>query len=294
MDYIIHLLILICIYLILAQSFNVIFGLGGLFNLAHVAVYAIGAYTTALFSTEAEGTVWGSFWFCLVASGLLGGFLALLIGEISMRLSTDYFAVGSIAFSAVVGALLINWKSLTRGVLGIPGIPRPDIFGVDFSKIDNFLYLAAAIALISWIVLYLIFRSSFARSLRAQAEFEYAAMALARNTKKIRIVSFFVASCFGGVAGSLFAYYLNYIDPTSFALSEMVFVLTIVVVARPGSFWGVLASTVFLVALLPEGLRFVAIDSSILGPMRQMLHAIILFVVVYLNRRVLFPAQRAI
>jgi len=290
MDYIIHLLILICIYLILAQSFNLIFGLGGLFNLAHVAVYAIGAYTTAILATEYNF----GFYACLIFSALLAGLLALMIGEISLRLSHDYFAIGSLAFSAVVSALLINWKSLTRGVLGIPGIPRPELFNLDFNNIRNFLWLAALVALFSQAALYVIFRSSYARSLRAQAEFELAALALNRDTRLIKVFSFFIASCFAGVAGSLFAYYLNYIDPSSFSLGEMVSILTIVVVGRPGSFAGVMISTLILTAVLPEGLRFMKIDASILGPMRQMLHAVILFIVVYWNRARLFPVERVV
>lgn len=118
-DYAVHLYILIGIYLILSQSLNLNFGLGQLFNLAHVAAYAIGAYTTALLSTELG---FGLFR-CLVASMLFSALLAILLGAIALKLSQDYFAIGTIAFSAIITALLINWKSLTRGVLGIPGIP---------------------------------------------------------------------------------------------------------------------------------------------------------------------------
>jgi len=290
MDYFIHLVILVCIYLVLAQSFNLIFGLGGLFNLAHVAVYAIGAYATALLSTKLEL----GFWPCLIASMLMSGLFAFIIGEIALRLAQDYFAIGSLAFSAVVTALLINWKDLTNGVLGIPGIPRPELGGYDFNNIENFLWLALAVSAASQVVLYVVFKSSYGRSLRAQAESEVSAQALARDVRLIKVFAFFIGSCFAGVAGCLFAYYLNYIDPSSFSLAEMVFVLTIVVVASPGSFRGVLLSSLFLAAILPEGLRFIEIDASILGPMRQMLHAIILFIVVFVNRARLFPVQRGV
>ena len=86
---------------------------------------------------------------------------------------------------------------------------------------------------------------------------------------------------------------MSYIDPSSFAINEMVFVLTIVVVGRPGSFWGVTLSTLFFV-LFPEALRFLDIPSEILGPTRQMLYASILFIVVFWNRRILFPQKREI
>lgn len=271
------------------RVFNLPFGLGHLFNLAHVASYAIGAYSTALLSTELEMGVFA----CMLTSFLLSGLFSLLVGGISVRLSQDYFAVGTLAFASLVSALLINWKSLTRGVLGITGIPRPEFFGFDLYDNANFLILSGSLAILTNIFFYILFKSSFARVLRSQAEAEHATLSLARNTGQIRNLSFFVASCFAGVAGSLFAYYLNYIDPSSFTLTEMVFVLTIVVVGKPGSFWGCIIATFFLV-LLPEPLRFIDISPGILGPMRQALYAIILFVMVYINREKIFPVKRSI
>ena len=289
MEYLIHLAITIGIYMILAQSLNLCFGLGRLFNLAHIAAYAIGAYTTALLSTE-----WNLGFFSTVpASIILGGGSAFLIGAISLKLTDEYFAIGTLAFSFIVVALLVNWKSLTHGVLGIPGIPRPDIFGIDFYQNGNFLILTVALTMLSQLCLFVLFRNNVARALRAQAEYDHASLSLSKNTRAIRIMSFFVSSCFAGLAGSLFAYYINYIDPSSFSLAEMVFVLTIVVIGMPGSFWGVLAATLFLV-LLPEPLRFLEIPSHILGPMRQFLYALILYIMVSLNRHRLFPVQRMI
>jgi len=289
-EYALHLCVLLGIYLILAQSFNLVFGVGGLFNLAHVATYAIGAYTTALLSTELNVGVFQ----CLLASALLSGLLALIIGAISLRLATDYFAIGSLAFSAVVSALLINWRSLTRGVLGIPGIPRPEWGGIDFNGVQNFLYFVIVVTLLCLGAMWILFRSSFARSLKAAAQSDVAAQSLGRDVARLRIWAFFISSAFAGIAGGLFAYYLNYIDPSSFSLTEMVLVLTIVVVGRPGSFWGVAAATLLLVVLLPEGLRFLPLEPSVLGPLRQFLHALLLFIVVYMNRARLFPVERMV
>lgn len=288
-EYVSHLAILVGIYLILAQGLNITFGLGRLFNLAHVASFAVGAYTTALLSVEVGS---GFFW-CILTSMLLSGLLAVLLGGIALRLTQDYFAIGTLAFSSVVASLLVNWKSLTRGVLGIPGIPRPDIFGIDYYSNSNFLILVWVFAILTHAVFYTLHRGSFGRALRAQAEYNDAARALGRDTGLVRNMSFLVSSASAGLAGSFFAYYLNYIDPSSFSLSEMVFVLTIVVVGRPGSLWGVSFATVFLV-LLPEPLRFIEINSAYLGPTRQLLQAAILFAVVYVNRRSLFPPQREV
>jgi branched-chain amino acid transport system permease protein len=276
-------------YLILAQGLNLTFGLGRLFNLAHVASFAIGAYTTALLSVETGA----GFFKCVPASMLSSGLFAVLLGGISLRLTQDYFAIGTLAFSSVVSSLLINWKSLTRGVLGIPGIPRPEIMGIDFYDNKNFLLLIFAVAVITQLFFYLLHRGLFGRALRGQAEYEEALLAVGRDAGLVRNMSFLFSSASAGLAGSFFAYYLNYIDPSSFSLTEMVFVLTIVVVGRPGSLWGVSAATVFLV-LLPEPLRFIEINSAYLGPARQLLQALILFSVVYFNRRSLFPPQREV
>lgn len=289
MEYLIHLAILVGIYTILAQSLNLQFGVGQLFNLAHIASYAIGAYATALLSTE-SGL---GFVTCLLVSISVSGLFSLLIGVISLRLDQEYFAIGTLAFSSLITALLINWKELTRGVLGIPGIPRPELFGVMFFDNLDFLLLTMAIVLLSQVLFYLLFKSSLARVLMAQAESEHAALAIAHNTRLARNLCFFIGSCFAGLAGALFAYYINYIDPSSFSLLETVFVLSIVVVGRPGSFWGCLGATAFLV-LLPEPLRFIEISPAVLGPARQSLYAAIMILVVYLYRRRLFPVRRAI
>lgn len=288
-EYVVHLLILVSMYSILAQGLNVTFGLGRIFNLAHVASFAIGAYTTALLSVE-SGAV---FWQCLSASTLLSALFSVLLGGIALRLTQDYFAIGTLAFSSVVSSLLINWKSVTRGVLGIPGIPRPEFFGIDFYSNTNFLILIAVCAL-AWLGLFwIVHRGAFGRALRAQAEFDEAVRAVGCDTGLIRNMGFMISSASAGFAGSFFAYYLNYIDPSSFSLNEMIFVLTIVVVGRPGALWGVVGATFFLV-LLPEPLRFIPMDSAYLGPARQLLQAIILFSVVYLNRQTLFPPQREV
>lgn len=288
-EYVIHLAILVCMYLILAQGLNITFGLGRLFNLAHVASFALGAYTTALLSVEA-GT---GFFKCILASMLTSGLFAVLLGGISLRLTQDYFAIGTLAFSSVVSSLLINWKSVTRGVLGIPGIPRPEMFGIDFYDNTNFLVLICLVAVVVQVLCYMLHRSAFGRALRGQAEYDDALLAVGCDTGLVRNMGFLFSSATAGLAGSFFAYYLNYIDPSSFSLSEMIFVLTIVVIGKPGSLWGVTLGTAFLV-LLPEPLRFIDINSAYLGPARQLLQASILFLVVLLNRRTLFPPHREV
>ncbi|MBL7661749.1 branched-chain amino acid ABC transporter permease [bacterium] len=289
MEYYIHLGILCSIYLILAASYNISFGLARMLNLAHIAFWALGAYGTALLAVNYNlGPLP-----CMIVSMILPAILSLLVGAISLRLSGDYFAIGTLAFHSIVAALLINWKSLTRGVLGIPGIPRPELFGINFYENINFLYLALVFVFLSLTIVYFVFKSPLALTLRALGENESAALALGKNAKHARIICFVISSIFAGIAGSLYAYYINYIDPSSFSSSEMIFILSAVIIGKPGSFWGALFGVIFL-TLLPEPIRQFEIDSSILGPMRQLIYAAVLFMVVLLRRDSLFPKLRTV
>jgi len=289
MEYYIHLAILVGIYLILAQSLNLTFGLARIFNLAHMASYAIGAYVAAILTTRFDMGTYS----VLCSAFLAGGLFSALTAGISLRLSQDYFAIGSLAFASIVSALLINWRSLTQGVLGISGIPRPVIFGHELIDNREFLLLTWSITIASLAILYLLFKNSYGRMLRAQGENELAGQSIGIESTLVRWISFAVSSAFAGVAGALFAYYINYIDPSSFGLSDMIFVLMIVIIGKPGSFWGVTLGAVFLV-LLPEPLRFIDFSPGVLGPLRQLLYGMILFLLVAWNRERLFPPQREV
>jgi len=299
--YFIHIATVLCIYAILAQSLNVILGLGRALNLAHVASFALGAYSMALWASPTNS---GIVIPMLISIGVCGTF-SLILGWISLRLTSDYFAIGTLAFAALISALLINWRSFTNGVLGIPGIPRPTIFGYDTNNEVFFLILCAAVSLIIQILIWLVFRSGFARQLRAVGERPTSAAAMGIDRRAVLSAAFALSSCAAGIAGVLFAMLLSYIDPSSFMLAEMIVLFTMVVVGRPGSFWGCLGA-VLVVVLIPEALRFLKVPycldplpscfepiaSSVLGQVRQLLNALMLFAVVWLGRRQLFPKER--
>ena len=292
MGYVIHLVTQIGIFIILALSYAFVLGLARLFSMAHVSAYAIGAYTTALLSVKYQL----GFTECLLLSAFNSSLLAFAMAAISLKLSDEYFAIGTMAFSALVSALLVNMKSVTNGVLGIAGIPSPRFADISVSNPESFCVLVLFVCLITTLILRLVYDSPFVRSLKAQAESDIVALSMGRDTKRLRTMSLAIGSATAGVAGCLFAYFLKYIDPSSFSLTEMIFVLTIVIIGRPGSFHGAVLATVFLV-LLPESLRFIDFLQrypGILGPIRQLLYAIILFGVVFSLRNQLFPKRRSI
>jgi branched-chain amino acid transport system permease protein len=194
------------------------------------------------------------------------------------KLKGDYLALATMGFTFVVYAVAINWTDLTRGPLGLPGIPAPTIFGFSFSDISSFLILAVVIALISYLIIKKITLSPFGRVLEAVRDNELSAKILGKNTFKIKTVALGISAFFAGIAGSLYASYITYIDPSSFTLLEIMPVLAIVIIGGLGSLEGTIVSTIILI-LLPEPLRFIGFPSSIVGPIRQIIYALVLLLI---------------
>src|SRR3989338_3544382 len=137
MDYVLHLAILLSIFAMLSVSLNLVVGFTGLLSLAHAAFYGIGAYATAILMRSYE---WNFFPSVLVGIAV-AMFAALLIGLVLSKFDGDYYALASLGFGSIVYSLFLNWRSLTRGSLGLPGIPWPEIFGFSFSEREFFLVL---------------------------------------------------------------------------------------------------------------------------------------------------------
>lgn len=271
--YFIHLLILIGIYLILALSLQLSIGFTGLLNLGHIAFYGIGAYASALLVMAG----W-PFWFSFLSAGLIAMIFGFLLSLSSNRLKGDYLALATMGFSFVMYALFLNWTKLTRGPLGLPGIPRPEIFNIDFSENLSYFILVIIIALISYFIIKRITSSPFGKVLEAIRDDELAAQILGKNSLKMKSYALALSAFFAGIAGSLFAHYINYIDPSSFTLLQIIPILTIVIIGGLASLEGTIFATIIIV-LLPEPLRFIGFPSSIIGPARQILFALILLAI---------------
>jgi branched-chain amino acid transport system permease protein len=271
--YLIHLLILIGIYLILAISLQLSVGFTGLLNLGHIAFYAIGAYTSALLALNGF-----PFWLCFLSAGILAMIFGFLLSLPTNKLKGDYLALATMGFSFVVYAVLLNWTSLTRGPLGLPGIPKPKIFGISFSDNFSFLILVVIIALLSYLIIKRITISPFGKVLEAIRDNEVVVRVLGKNSFKMKSLALMISSFFAGIAGSLYAHYITFIDPSSFTLLQLIPVLSIVIIGGLASLEGTILATIILV-LLPEPLRFIGFPSSIVGPARQILYALLLLLI---------------
>jgi branched-chain amino acid transport system permease protein len=269
MNYFYHLATLMCLYLLLAQSMNMYLGFTGILALCHIAFYGIGAYTSALLVMHGA-----PFELAFLAAGILPALLSILLGLTSIRLKADYLGIATLGFAQIVSSILQNWDSLTRGALGLAGIPKPEIFGVTFADKASFFYLTAGITAVLMFIMYRILKSPFGRVLETIRDDEVAAMSLGKNTVAYKLTAFGIGALVAGFAGSLFAHFITFIDPASFVINDLSLILVITVLGGLGTFrgpfLGVLAIMVFF-----EPLRFLPLPAEYLGPLRLWIYSLL-------------------
>lgn len=271
MNYLLHILIMVSIYIILSLSLNIPVGYTGLLSLAQAACYGIGAYATTLLMVQ-SGI---NFFAAIVFAILLSALLSLFVSYPSMRLRGDYFVLASLAFQVIMFSIIYNWIDLTRGPFGISGIPRPEILGFKFDKLSKFLALSGSMALIVFIVVKRICVSQFGLVLKAIREDDLAAVSIGKNVPKFKILAFAISNGIAAISGALYATYITFIDPTSFNLDESIFLLSVVLVGGSGNMKGPVIGAISMV-LLAEGIRFLGIPDSVAPNVRQIVYALIL------------------
>jgi branched-chain amino acid transport system permease protein len=271
MEYLIHLAILISIWSMLAVSLNLILGYTGLLSITHAAFFGLGAYTTAILMTVHDI----NFFLSILIGILVTGIVALIFGLVLARFKGDIYALASFGLNIIVFSIFLNWQELTRGPLGIPGISRPEIFDFVFKSNLYFLILVAIFAFLIYLISEYIVKSSFGRVLQAIREKESTIQVFGYRTQFFKLTIFVISACMAAVAGSFFASYITFIDPSTFSLNESIFILAIVILGGLANNKGVFVGTVFLI-LLPEILRFVGFPTDIAAQMRQVVYGLLL------------------
>jgi len=272
MDYFFHIIIMICIYIILALSLNLLTGYGGLLSLAHAAFYGIGAYSYTILVTK--GIIWPV---AICLSIIFTSFISFLIAYPFLKLKGDYFILGTIAFQMIVFDILYNWTTLTGGPYGISGIPNFSILGHSLNSIPQNFCLISLITVIVIPVFSILYKTPFTRVLKTIREDEICSVSLGKATVKVKIWAFVISGGVAAIAGAIYASYVTYIDPTSFTLDESIFILIIVLVGGAGNLRGPLVGA-FLLVILPEILRFIGLPSSIAPNVRQIIYGLILII----------------
>jgi len=275
MDLLLHLTIVTAIYAIFAISLNLEVGYTGLFNFGHVAFFALGAYTSALLSLGGL-----SFPLAMSAGIAAAGLGGLIIGIPALKLQGDYFGIATLGFAEIVRMILQNQQEWTKGPMGLPGIPRPELFSWQFDTLPAYLALVLGAAAITFLVIGFLTLSPFGRVLKAIRDDETAAAILGKNPFAYKMKSFVIGSLFAGLAGVLWAHFITFISPGDFTLTETIVVLLIVVLGGKGTLWGPVVGAAVLI-FFQESIRLLRLPpewSGILGPLQQMVFGLLLVI----------------
>lgn len=274
MEYWAHIFVMAAIFTILALSLDLVVGHLGLFSVAHAAFFAIGAYASGLLTAR---------WAMPFPIGLSGGIIIAVIASLaislpSARLRDEHFIIATFGFQMIVFSLLNNSIELTRGPLGLPGIPRPSLLGWGMESGLAFCGLAGCLAALCFFLNYRLVSSPFGRVLHAIREDEAFAAACGKNSLYFKTVTFAVSAGMSSLAGSLYAHFTSYIDPSSFTVMDSILLISMLMIGGAGSVLGAVAGAVILVTL-PEVLRFVGMPEQFAANLRHALFGVALVII---------------
>ena len=273
LNFILLIFIYIGIYAISALGLNLIVGYTGLLSLCQAAFLGIGAYSTAVLMTALNF----GFWEAMFISGAIAALCGMLIGIPTLRLKGDYLAIATLGFGEIVRNIIVNWDSVTKGPMGINGIPGPNFFGFTFSSMDkvSWVILIWAIVGVSYYFVRRVVRSRVGRALEAIREDEIAASAMGINTAKYKIGAFTTGAFLAGIAGSLFASYNQSVAPLTFDFMMSIMILCMAVLGGPGNNFATIVGAVIIV-IASEIPRLLGISHIIPPQLNQVIFGFIL------------------
>lgn len=268
----------------------------GQISLGNAGFMSIGAYTSAILTTTFHVPLVGG----IIAGSLVAFIAGILVGIPTLRLSGVFLAIVTLGFGEVIRVLFVNWESLTKGAVGIAGIPQLGMkllqslksFGFDpaaigmksnqFSQLSVFLILL----LINIVLIWFFVRQNHSRIGRAFAAIkmdERAAEAMGINITYYKVLAFAQGAMISGFAGTLFAHVVTYISPADFSYHRAVEILIFAVFGGSNVIWGPVFGATFLTSI-PEFLRFIS-------EYRYMIYGLILIAMMAFRPQGLIDAQ---
>lgn len=251
MDYVAHVAIVVAIYSILGISLNLLLGYSGLMSMAHGAFFGVGAYASALILLRLGVNYFAAMAVAIIVSMIIAGAIAIP----ALRTRSDYLVLLTLGFQVIIFGLMSTQQWLTQGPRGLSQIPRPEIFGLNFTTAPSYLPFIMIMSALSFAVVWRITHSPFGRMLKAMREDEDVALSFGKDVVRLKVLAFMMAGGIAAVAGSLFASYTTYINPLYFKTETSVLMIAIVALGGLANLWGTVLGALLLV-IIPEILTF--------------------------------------
>ena len=232
----VNVLILSLIWAIMGLGWNVIGGYGGQVSNGHAVFYAFGAYTSALCMNWFEMSPWISMW---IGAAISTGF-AVIIGMPLLRLKGHYFAIATMALAECTRIIFTNWD-FVGGATGISCNNRnlPEWYSLQFQEKYPMYYICLGFMALTILAVKIVGSSRFGYGLRAIKENEDAAMSSGVNAPGSKLAAYIISAVIVSIAGSLYAQYVQYIDPVSLLpIANSMLIVLVCVMGGIGTVWG--------------------------------------------------------
>jgi len=240
----------ICINILLSLSIGVLSGYAGQVSLGHAAFMAIGAYASAMLTKNYHF----SFWLAMPSAALFSAAIGFLLGIIALRLKEDFLAITTMGLNFIVVGFILYAPYFGKA-LGIGDIPSPHFLGQEMTRpvfTGLCLFIVAAIIITVWWLQ----RSWIGLAWRGIREAEDVAQVMGINITKFKIFACIISTAIAGIAGSLYAHFLQFITPYDFGFPLSIQILSFAVLGGLGTIRGPVLGAIIL-TILPEYLRFI-------------------------------------
>lgn len=235
------------IYAIIAIGLALLLGYAGQVSMAQAAFFGIGAYTSAILTTEANLNPW----LALIAGAVICATTAGVLGTPLLKLEGHVLAVATMALSIVIYTLFVEWSHLTGGYDGIGGIPNLSLFGFRIANDWHCYYLIWGCVFLVFVLSHNIVHSRVGRALRSIHRFsggsEMAAQSLGISPAKYKVQVFMLSAVYASLAGSLYAHWIAFINPEPFDVFVSILMLIMITIGGMGSLWGALIGSAVIV-----------------------------------------------
>ncbi|HEY0903018.1 MAG TPA: branched-chain amino acid ABC transporter ATP-binding protein/permease [Marmoricola sp.] len=247
---------------ILTVSFNLIYGYAGVFSLAHIAVYGIGAYATALLQMKADVP----FLPATLLAMVLCAVVSVVIWLPTRHLKDLFLAIATLGLAVAVQELMLKWTDLTGGAEGLLGIPYAKALGQELpANSMTYYWLAAVAAFLAWELSARLTSSGMGRKFIAHRDSPVALAAVGISPGRVRLVAFVTSGALAGLAGSLFAHQSLFIASESFGLHRLILLILAVLIGGAGSSLGPVIGVAALVLIDEVGAASAGYNTLIFG-----------------------------
>lgn len=249
-----HLLIIFFVWGIVAQSWNLIMAVAGIYSFGQIALYAVGGWMTGVLAQHHGVNPWLSLWLAPIAAAVA----AVLMGLPTLRLRGVYVVLITLAFHELLRNFLVNspYEQISGGGYGLLYVPK-----LDFGSIGEgrqhvmFYYTGLVLFSVATYWIWRIFRSPIGMAFTAVRDSEAYAVSRGVNQFRARLFLFAFSAFFTGLAGGFMTHYQGSISPSILSFGVLINLLAMIVIGGWGTFMGPIVGAAFIILLQEKLLR---------------------------------------